>query len=294
MNEMAGTRPDSIRIGTGKPDKNFQKNFSEKIGLYDHDLKRAALKAYLLSGGEVSVRQEPPQDQKPIRIPEGKMGAHGDHRIVNYTLGETSIPLIHQTSHDLQNPDVLGNCAEYSSINAARILWELGFPINPIVGEHFSRYPRTMNVNTIEEDLVVPLLRSAHERLLSHINFSQNPDRKAEVIHNLRNKSVNPYAALDAENCIMLLTEMLTPHGDMDPLVTSPHEVRERSGTEVLLINEHNVHQTIQIHLNETTLCIDTLRNPAISIMKTHDAVQRLQQGLGNGSIHWYHPVRMK
>lgn len=140
------------------------------------------------------------QKKHQIIVPGGGLEAPGDHQVVQRRVdffgdGIREYYLIKQLAS--------GNCAEYTALNVAIILRELGFAINPAVQEYLG-IQIDYGLNSLERDLVLPLL-------LEGIDCSKSLKFQASDTDNLQIKYQNPYEPLSIANSLLLFRMITLP-----------------------------------------------------------------------------------
>lgn len=146
---------------------------------------------------EVIVSKD--QAHNLIVVPEGQLAAPGDYEIIRKTLEingrQQTLELIRQTYE--------GNCAEYTSLNAALLLRMAGMSINPATKEYLNNN-RQLNVAAVENEFVIPLLLRAQESYASLQSTVTDAD-------NLGEKLANPYVPLTNINSALLFRTVISP-----------------------------------------------------------------------------------
>ena len=137
--------------------------------------------------------------QKKIEIPPGELAAPGDYEILR-----KEIPFGTDTRRvELIRQRFAGNCAEYTVLNAAKILAEVNAVINPQVYAYLTSN-RRLDLDTVERDLILGLVADAQE------NY---PNLQSTVVDvdNLHQKLQNPYAPLTNTNSALLFRTATSP-----------------------------------------------------------------------------------
>lgn len=261
------------------PDKRFVQ------GTYTTD----ELLSSLFQGKGVTIAQPEEINREIITVPKGELGAYGDWEPVTISIGDLTVDLLKQTHHNLDRGE--GNCAQYSTMNAAKICYELGLKLNPLVQNHYDQHPN-MDPNTVERNLIIPLLADAQEEdKLSRINL--DPDRKKEIMDELHAKLERPTTSLDNVNAVLLLQEIFNPDGDIQRLIFGSEDLTRTDDFGAYLIASNGNHQQVLLVLGNTGILIDTL-SPHVATGYPKDvALQNLANRLNDGTVPWsfYVPI---
>lgn len=238
------------------------------------------------TGEQVVVEQK--QAEK-IVVPPGELRAPGDYRVVEgrYSLnGKTrNLELVLQTSS--------GNCAEYTTFNAVKILEKEGFAIN----SEISQYIRSGNLNldSVENNLVIPTLLDGQETY-------RGITTTIDDVNNLVDKASNPYEPLTNANSALLFRMAVSPEtadfkqGDLATEYSGGVE-RTILGNETLAIFVgYQDHATCYIKLGADFLYVDPYFNPGVVVSQTKDqALGRLSDALDQpGTFITLNEIRVK
>ena len=185
--------------------------------------------------------------QPQLIIPEGKMAAPSDHRIVRQRLilpsGDVStLDLIKQTRE--------GNCSEYTTINSMLLLKAAGFEVARI---------GTIDINIVEPKLI---------RLIADgLEITKGTTIREEDYECLIEKIDNPYITLTGNDTAILFRMMVAPRKELD--FTGDIFLNSNKCFKKILLEQNtavligsNVHATSIIKINESFYDIDPYFSP--------------------------------
>ncbi|MBI4157636.1 hypothetical protein HY502_02205 [Candidatus Woesebacteria bacterium] len=237
---------------------------------------------------EEQIAVEEKQSQKII-VPPGEFRAPGDYRIIEgrYSLNgqNRSLELIQQTSS--------GNCAEYTTFNAVKVLEKEGFAVNPDI----ARYINTGNLSldSVESDLVIPTLLDGQEAY-------KGIETTLEDVDNLVEKASNPYEPLTNTNSALLFRMATSPEtsdfkqGDLVIEYSGGVERTILSNEILAIFVGHQDHATCYLKFGEDFLYIDPYFNKGVVVLQTKDqALGRLSDALDQpGTFITLNQIRVK
>jgi hypothetical protein len=225
---------------------------------------------------------------KPIVIPEGKMAAPGDYRVIPVRVDINGRP----RNIDLVKQTRQGNCAEYTVLDTVLIAQAAGYAINPQVAEYLSHNPN-FNLDRLESDFVIPFLLNAQEA------HTEQPTTSVDV-DNLGTKIDNPQESLTKANSVLLFREALSPveikFDSTDQIANQSDIQRMRSSYLTAIFMGASNHATSMLKLGDQYLHIDPYFNQNIvKVLSEPDALSLLQRTVAQpGSIVTMNPLCTK
>jgi hypothetical protein len=231
------------------------------------------------------VLDNPPK----IVIPEGRMAAPGDYRIMPVRLNVAGRP----QNIDLIQQTFQGNCAEYTTLNTVLIARAAGFAVNPAVAEYLAHNPR-FNLDAVERDLVIPLTLNAQETHMREV-----PTTQVDV-DNLVIKADSPRESLTKSNSVLLFRESLSPvtmkFNGSDQIRNQADIQRMRSNEVAAIFMGSSDHATSLLKLGEQYIHVDPFFNQNIAkVIPEQDALGILARVISQpGSIATINPLCAK